>query len=62
VTDTVPHQFSRRKITGLKMFARLVMAFLEVWYSASFTDAATGLPNRQKLIRRLDTLRQDTHR
>lgn len=61
VTDTVPHPFSRRKITRLKMLARLVMAFLEVWHSAGFTDAATGLPNRQQLIRRLDTLRQDTH-
>lgn len=61
VTDTVPHQFSRRKIIRLKMLARLVMAFLEVWHSAGFTDAATGLPNRQQLIRRLETLHQDTH-
>lgn len=61
VTDIVPHSFSRNKINRLKMLARLVMAFLEVWHSAGFTDAATGLPNRQRLIRHLEGLRDDAH-
>lgn len=61
VTDTVPHSFSRNKVNRLKMLARLVMAFLEVWHSAGFTDAATGLPNRQRLIRHLEGIQDDAN-
>ncbi|WLS81098.1 sensor domain-containing phosphodiesterase (plasmid) [Erwinia pyri] len=53
VTDTRPHRFLSRQRRILEQLAGLVMAFLETWHSAGFTDAATGLPNRQALIREL---------
>ncbi|WP_072016816.1 sensor domain-containing phosphodiesterase [Erwinia oleae] len=56
VTDRVPHRFPRKKIRMLETLARLAMTFLETWHSAGFTDVATGLPNRQRLIRHLQLL------
>lgn len=61
VTDSVPHTFTHKKIKKLEKLARLVMIFLEVWYSAGFTDAATGLPNSQRLIHHLGLLPEDEH-
>lgn len=59
VTDWKPHRFPRKKVRMLTTLARLVMAFLETWHSAGFTDAATGLPNRQALIHQLRLLATD---
>lgn len=53
VTDRKPHRFSAQKRDMLERLAGLVMAFLETWHSAGFTDPATGLPNRQALMREL---------
>ncbi|TPG64911.1 sensor domain-containing diguanylate cyclase [Ewingella americana] len=59
VTDTTPHVFPEEKLQTLKLLASLVMSFLEIWHSAGFTDAATGLPNRQRIIRELQLLQTD---
>ena len=53
VTDTRPHTFSLPQREILEQLAGLVMAFLETWHSAGFTDPSTGLPNRQALMREL---------
>lgn len=53
VTDTRPHRFLSRQRRILEQLAGLVMAFLETWHSAGFSDPATGMPNRQALIREL---------
>ncbi|MBN7124782.1 sensor domain-containing phosphodiesterase [Erwinia billingiae] len=55
VTDTRPHPFSQHQREILEQLAGLVMAFLETWHSAGFTDPVTGLPNRQALMRELQT-------
>lgn len=53
VTDTRPHAFSPAQRDILEQMAGLVMAFLETWHSAAFTDPTTGLPNHQGLMREL---------
>lgn len=53
VTDTRPHTFSLPQREILEQLAGLVIAFLETWHSAGFTDPSTGLPNRQALMREL---------
>ncbi|WP_455821123.1 EAL domain-containing protein [Pseudomonas cerasi] len=53
VTDTRPHRFSPRRRKMLELLACLVMEFLQTWLSSGFTDAVTGLTNRQALVRDL---------
>ena len=56
VTDTEPHAFAVEQVTTLTLLSTLVMSFLEAWHSAGFCDPVTGLPNRQRLIRDLQSL------
>ncbi|WP_058970234.1 sensor domain-containing phosphodiesterase [Type-D symbiont of Plautia stali] len=66
VVDTQPREFSAEKLATLTLLSQLVISFLEAWHSVGFTDLITGLPNRQQLIRDLQTLRvagsQASHR
>ncbi|QDY43959.1 EAL domain-containing protein [Candidatus Pantoea soli] len=56
VTDSQPHPFSDMQIATLQLLAEIVMSFLEAWHSAGDTDPVTGLPNRHRLLRDLQTL------
>ena len=56
VTDGEPHTFSVEQLLTLKKLANLMMSFLEAWHAAGFTDPATGMPNRQRLMRDLQYL------
>lgn len=56
VTDGEPHTFSVEQLLTLKKLANLMMSFMEAWHAAGFTDPATGMPNRQRLMRDLQYL------
>jgi EAL domain-containing protein (putative c-di-GMP-specific phosphodiesterase class I)/GGDEF domain-containing protein len=59
VTDTRPHAFSAGQIHSLTLLSTMVMSFLRAWYSAGLTDAVTGLPDRQQLVRDLQAAAAD---
>ncbi|WP_075182845.1 bifunctional diguanylate cyclase/phosphodiesterase [Pantoea sp. 1.19] len=59
VTDTHPHAFSSTQLATLTLLAELVTAFLDAWHAASFLDVITGLPNRQRLMRDLQSLEDE---
>lgn len=56
VVDRESHPFSPDQLITLKLLAELVMSFLEAWHAVGYTDPVTGLPNRQRLIRDLQSL------
>ncbi|MDO6406799.1 sensor domain-containing diguanylate cyclase [Pantoea phytobeneficialis] len=56
VVDRQSHPFSPDQVNTLKLLAELVMSFLEAWHAVGYTDPVTGLPNRQRLIRDLQSL------
>ncbi|MBN7124784.1 sensor domain-containing phosphodiesterase [Erwinia billingiae] len=56
VTDTRPHLFSAQQVHSLSLLAEMVMSFLHAWHRAGLTDAVTGLPDRQRLVRDLQQL------
>jgi EAL domain-containing protein (putative c-di-GMP-specific phosphodiesterase class I)/GGDEF domain-containing protein len=57
VVDNQPREFSAEKLATLTLLSQLVISFLEAWHSVGYTDLVTGLPNRQQLLRDLQTLR-----
>ncbi|KTS27991.1 EAL domain-containing protein (putative c-di-GMP-specific phosphodiesterase class I) [Pantoea sp. PNA 14-12] len=61
VTDSQPHAFPAEKVRLLSRLAAMVTVFLKAWQVAGLTDAVTGLPNRQQLIRHLDQLSEAGH-
>ena len=56
VVDGKPHAFSAEKLATMTLLSQLVISFLEAWHSVGFTDLVTGLPNRQQLVRDLQSL------
>lgn len=56
VVDRESRAFDADQLITLKLFADLVMSFLEAWHAVGYTDPVTGLPNRQRLIRDLQSL------
>ncbi|WP_222890193.1 sensor domain-containing phosphodiesterase [Enterobacter sp. C2] len=61
VSHTQPVAATPEQIDNFLRVAALASTYLEAWYSLGRIDGLTGLPNRQSLLKEIETLVQDNN-
>jgi len=56
--DIVPLVLSAEQIAMFRVMAGLISAFLDAWHNIGYIDAATMLPNRQRLLTDLEMMQK----